>query len=595
MDRMSKEIEAAGMQINERGVIMKAIVRFLNSLSVKIIGSIVILVTLLIFLIGILSYQVFSKALLNEIADRTREVAEFAVYCVEGWSFSEYLDIGKEVMEEYRYSEYEELRKEFGDNFAGAVRTYDQTTTDLLSLSRNRDIMQLGLIIPDPSTGYSEAAVIYGYIKGPEDPKVDTDVFLDLGDRVKIDTEEDRLAIRRVMEAENMEEIVIDYFSEEEHPACLTAILGVTNGIGLPEGVIVVVRSIQSVVDAWDRYLIGLSITGVGMILIGILLVGFYLRIRVVKPVGTLVAEADRFARESVRPDRVLAENVGSITEIRTLARSIDKMEEDTVNNMGELARMSRESERMDTELALAGDLQKNLLPKGDVISGRPEIDISALMVPAREVGGDFYDFFLVDENHMVLMIADVSDKGMGAAFFMAVAKTLLKGRAGMGGSAAEIVTYVEEKLSEENENGMFITAWLGILDLTTGDVNACNAGHNFPAVLKADSEEGYQLIKTEHGPPLCFLPGLPHVEYNFRMNPGDRLFLYTDGVTEAKNAAGERFGNDRLIRALNDDRLIGNESLILRVKAAVDLFAGEEPQFDDITMVSLTFLGNKK
>ena len=253
--------------------------------------------------------------------------------------------------------------------------------------------------------------------------------------------------------------------------------------------------------------------------------------------------------------------------------KSIDKMERDTVDNMEELARMSRESERMDTELALAGDLQKNLLPKGDVISRMPEIDVSALMEPAREVCGDFYDFFLIDGNRMVLLIADVSDKGMG-------------------GSAAEIITYVEEKLSEENENGMFITTWLGILDLTTGDVNACNAGHNFPAILKADSEEGYQIIKTEHGPPLCFLPGLPHIEYHFRMNPGDRLFLYTDGVTEAKNPEGERFGNDRLLRALNDDRVTGNESLILRVKAAVDHFAGAEPQFDDITMVSLTFLG---
>ena len=574
---------------------MKAIGRFLNSLSVKIIGSIVVLVTLLIILIGILSYQVFTTALLNEIDDRTKEAAEFGGYSVEDWPLSLYLEMGQDTLYEHEFDDYEELRKEFGDTFAGTVKTFGETTLNLIALSRRRDIVQLGLIVPDASTGYSEASVIFYFIKGPKDSEVDADIYMDLGERITIVTEADRQAIRRIMERESTEEIVIDYSREGDYPACMIAfqpVIGGAEGIDNPDGVIVVVRTIQNVVDTWNRYVIGLSITGAVLILIGILMIGLYLRVRVVKPVAKIVAEADRFARESIRTDRILAEDVGSITEIRTLAKSIDKMERDTVDNMEELARMSRESERMDTELALAGDLQKNLLPKGDVISRMPEIDVSALMEPAREVGGDFYDFFLIDGNRMVLLIADVSDKGMGAAFFMAVAKTLLKGRAGMGGSAAEIITYVEEKLSEENENGMFITTWLGILDLTTGDVNACNAGHNFPAILKADSEEGYQIIKTEHGPPLCFLPGLPHIEYHFRMNPGDRLFLYTDGVTEAKNPEGERFGNDRLLRALNDDRVTGNESLILRVKAAVDHFAGAEPQFDDITMVSLTFLG---
>ena len=315
-----------------------------------------------------------------------------------------------------------------------------------------------------------------------------------------------------------------------------------------------------------------------------------------VRPIAEVIREADRFARESVRAEGDLADKVGRVTEIRVLAESIDKMEADTLTNMETMNQMSRESERIDTELTLAAELQRNTMPKGTLLSGRKEFEISAQMDPAREVGGDFYDFFMIDETHLVLLVADVSDKGMGAAFFMAVSKTLLKARAGMGGSAAEIVTYAEEKLAEENENGMFITTWLGILDLTTGEVNACNAGHNFPAILKADSEEGYKIEKTVHGPPICFMPGLlPHLEYNFRLEPGDRLFLYTDGVTEAKNPEGERFGNDRLINALNEDRAVGNESLILRVKAAVDHFAGEEPQFDDITMVSLTFHGTEQ
>ena len=262
------------------------------------------------------------------------------------------------------------------------------------------------------------------------------------------------------------------------------------------------------------------------------------------------------------------------------------------MKNIEDLTRMSRESERMDTELSLAADLQMSVLPKAEKLSEQKEFDIAAEMHPAREVGGDFYDFFLLDDTHLVLIIADVSDKGVGAAFFMAVSKTMLRARVRMGGGPAEIITFVEERLSEENEAGMFITAWLGIVDLVTGEVSACNAGHNFPAILHQETGEGYKIVKTEHGPPICFLPGMPQMDYSFCLSPGDRIFLYTDGVTDAKNVEGERFGNERLEEALNADREIGDASLILRVKAAVDHFAGEEPQFDDISMVSFTFHG---
>ena len=194
-----------------------------------------------------------------------------------------------------------------------------------------------------------------------------------------------------------------------------------------------------------------------------------------------------------------------------------------------------------------------------------------------------------------MLRLAALSDKGVGAAFFMAVSKTLLKARASMKGTPAEIISFAEEKLSAENDEGMFVSVWLGIVDLVTGDVTACNAGHNYPAILRADTEEGFRLEKTEHGPPMCFLPGMPQTDYSFHLNPGDRIFLYTDGVTDAKNGSEDRFGNERLEEALNEDREIGDEALILRVKSAVEHFAGDEPQFDDMTMVSFTFRGRKE
>jgi serine phosphatase RsbU (regulator of sigma subunit) len=442
-------------------------------------------------------------------------------------------------------------------------------------------IKAVEVLVPDADTYYTKCTEIFGE---------DENNLYELGDEKKVESKKLKKMLEKIWTGEATEESMMEFSEETEITICKALVYG-----GELSGILLVRRSIQNIVSSWNRYLIGISILGGSLLLIGTLLIGLYLRVRIVKPVNRVTQEADRFARENVIAERKLSGTVGKITEIRVLAGSIDKMEEGTMKNMEEIAKMSRESERIDTELTLAANLQMSVLPKGEKFSGRSEFDVSAKMNPAREVGGDFYDFFFIDDTHLVLVIADVSDKGVGAAFFMAVSKTLLKARASMGGSPAEIVTFAEEKLSEENEAGMFITAWLGIVDIVTGEVRACNAGHNFPAILRADTQEGYRIDKTEHGPPICFLPGVPHVEYQFRLHPGDRLFLYTDGVTEAKNPEGERFGTERLVEALNNDREIGNASLILRVKAAVDHFAGAEAQYDDMTMVSFTYLRDGK
>jgi serine phosphatase RsbU (regulator of sigma subunit) len=465
---------------------------------------------------------------------------------------------------------------------------YRNTSAALETISEAQDIAQIGVVIPVQEKDYSEFTVIFSNLRGQEQD------YLHLGDRVAVDGEPDRTAIKNLWEEKTTEEVVLDPSGEENESATLSVMLPVyVKYISeKPIGILIVVRSIDTILATWKRYIIGIFAMGLGMILIGILMVGLYLRSRVVTPINLITKEADRFAKENFKAEKRLKDKVKSITEIRVLAKSIDKMEEDTVENIEKISQMTRESERLETELSFAADLQRNVLPKGEILSKRKEFDVAAQMNPAREVGGDFYDFFLIDDTHLVLLIADVSDKGMGAAFFMAVAKTLLKGRAGMGGKASEIITYVEEKLSEENENGMFVTVWLGIVDLTTGEVNACNAGHNFPAIMTKESEEGYRIVKTEHGPPICFLPGMGHVDHHFKLHPGDRIFLYTDGVTEAKRPDGERFGNDRLIEALNEDMLISDESLIFRVKTAVDQFSGDEPQYDDMTMLSFTYYG---
>ena len=569
---------------------MRPFIRFFNKLSIKIIASITLFVTLLTVMIGFFSYQVFTQTMLKESTAYATETADAVYQNSMVWDFQDYLNVGYDRMEELASLDQYELAEMTGEPDVRAFNAYSSTVSRLAHVLVSRDFNVLKIVIPKPEIGYTEYTVIFGQIFNSAEKTMD---ILNLGTVEKTESEDQREAIKRIWNGDSDEEILYDYSKVDGVDSVVTVIKALKVDGELPSAVLIVRRSIENMVQTWKRYVIGISIMGGSMILIGTLILGMYLRQRVVKPIDGIIKEADRFARENIKAEEELADNVGSITEIRVLAESIDKMEQDTINNMDTMNRMSRESERMDTELTLAADLQKNVLPDGAKLSGRKEFDVAALMHPAREVGGDFYDFFMIDDTHLVLLVADVSDKGMGAAFFMAVSKTLFKARAGMGGNAVDIITYAEQKLSEENENGMFITVWLGIIDLSTGEVNACNAGHNFPAIMKHDTEEGYHIEKTVHGPPVCFLPGMPHVEHNFRLEPGDRLFLYTDGVTEAKNPEGDRFGNDRLIKALNDDRAIGNESLIIRVKAAVDHFAGEEPQFDDITMVSFTFLGS--
>ncbi len=577
---------------------MSSIVRFLNRLSVRIITTIVLLVSLLVVIICFFAFQVFTQTMIREAVKFTEEIAESASMGAATCNYQELLELGQDGLAEVDAGiEYGTLKIDrsglFLPNESKEVNlyySYYNLHNRIMPYFTMKDITHLEVIVPDPDTHYLKYAAIFGLVINSDG----SGHLDDLGDEKTIESKKLKNLVESLWNGTETDDYIIDYTSEGADRNEITVCRRIYYQKEAT-GLLIVKRSIDNVVKSWNRFVIGISVIGGSLVLIGTLLMGVYLRIRIGKPLRKVTMEANRFARANEVAEHRLAGHVGNITEIRGLAESIDKMEEDTMKNMDEIAQMSRESERIETELSLAASLQVSVLPKSERFSDREEFDVAALMHPAREIGGDFYDFFFIDDTHLVLLIADVSDKGVGAAFFMAISKTLLKARASMIGSPAEIVSFAEEKLSEENEQGMFITAWLGIVDLVTGEVKACNAGHNYPALMRADTGEGYRIEKTEHGPPICFLPDMQQVDYEFRMNPGDRLFLYTDGVTEAKNPKGARFGNARMIEALNEDREIGDESLILRLKAAVDRFAGEEPQYDDISMVSFTYHGRRE
>ena len=205
-------------------------------------------------------------------------------------------------------------------------------------------------------------------------------------------------------------------------------------------------------------------------------------------------------------------------------------------------------------------------------------------------MGGDFYDFFFIDDDHLCLVMADVSGKGVPAALFMVISKTLIKNRAQMGDSPAEIMKNVNTQLCDGNEAEMFVTVWVAILEISTGKGIAANAGHERPAIRRKDGK--FELLFYRHSPALAMMDGIRFKEHEFQLNPGDSLFVYTDGVPEATDVRNELFGNERMLDALNRDPDAEPETLLRTVRQEVDEFTGEAPQFDDITMLGLKYLG---
>ena len=256
-----------------------------------------------------------------------------------------------------------------------------------------------------------------------------------------------------------------------------------------------------------------------------------------------------------------------------------------------ETHRAAAERERINNELSLAAQIQADMLPNVfPAFPDRSDFDIYASMVPAKEVGGDFYDFFLVDDDHLCMVMADVSGKGVPAALFMMASKIILANNAMAGKSPAQILTDTNTSICTHNRQEMFVTVWLGILELSTGKLTAANAGHEYPVLKRPDGR--FELLKDKHGFILGGMEGVKYREYELRIEPGAKLFLYTDGIPEAMDAENRLFGTGRMLEALNRGPEAVPEQILKNVRAAVDAYVKEAEQFDDLTMLCLSYRG---
>ena len=372
----------------------------------------------------------------------------------------------------------------------------------------------------------------------------------------------------------------------------MTAMTPVLHDDGTMAGYVMADISMNAVMNTQRTFLIALAA------LLAVLTIGFIvlfllvMRKKVIRPIDQLTQATGAFIQNN---EAELAAGTAcvNVPEIRTgdevelLANSFRKMEEDMISYIRSFMAITAEKERIGAELNVATQIQADMLPRiFPAFPERPEFDIYASMTPAKEVGGDFYDFFLVDDDHLAMVIADVSGKGVPAALFMVIAKTLLKNAAQTGLSPKAVLEKVNNQLCENNEAEMFVTVWLGFYEISTGRLTAANAGHEYPAIQRANGD--FELFKDRHGFVLAGMENARYREYELELGLGDTLFVYTDGVAEATDSANTLYGTDRMLEALNCGRNQVPEELLRYVKQDIDRFVGGAPQFDDITMLAI-------
>lgn len=464
---------------------------------------------------------------------------------------------------------------------------YSRVEKTLNTLKRDGEITYLSLVIPD------EDSVTF-YIDGcvPEmgdDPAnqltYGTDVLYTDAANDEADLQKYLLIWGMYAENKGTDEPLVTDNSYGYNYTAVSPILD-ENGQAIAE--IQYILDMQEVRDRLNGFLYNMLGISFCIICAALLLYILLVKWMVLNPVEKL----SEFTTEITRTGNFGKQEIEIKTgdEIEALGQSFNYMMERLEDYIKDLTVVTAEKERIGAELNVATQIQSSMLPCiFPAFPDRDELDIYATMTPAKEVGGDFYDFFMVDERHVAIVIADVSGKGVPAALFMVIGKTLIKDHTQPGRDLGEVFTEVNNILCESNDNGMFITAFEGVLDLVTGEFRYANAGHEMPFIYR--KEGGYEAYKIRPGFVLAGMENIKYKEQKIQLNIGDKIFQYTDGVTEATDRDNQLYGMDRLHKVLNEKCLDCNPEQTLKlVKEDIDAFVGDNDQFDDITMLCLEY-----
>ena len=535
-----------------------------NSIALNIIGAIVALLILFGSIITTIGYFSFTESFKKEYAVTTYHMANTATALVNGDHLDEYL-AGEETEEYLRTERY------------------------LDAYCKKMNVSLVYVIAVDTSD-YGRFVSIFNLL---DNTVGDTSYTKwELGHQRETTNDEYRQKYRAMYEQTAPYETVYRRKVSDGQRPHITTMVPVRDSAGKTAGVLCIQRPMRELTDARRPYLLRIAAGAILMCIVVGVGAAIYIRTQFIRPIRKVSDEATRFAKENVKGEPL--GQISKLYEIANLARSIDTMETDMANYVENLTAATAERERMGTELSLASAIQAASIPNVfPAFPDRKDFDIYASMTPAKEVGGDFYNFFLIDDNHLMIVIGDVSGKGVPGALFMMVTNILISDRAHLGGSPGEILTTVNQSICEHNQAEMFVTIWLGILELSTGRIVAANAGHDDAAICRKGGS--FELFKTRHGFVLGGMEGIRYREFEIRLEPGDKLFLYTDGVSEATDASCGMFGMERTIEALNRFKEQTPQEILAGVHESVDAFVGEAPQFDDLTMLCLHYPGPQK
>lgn len=364
----------------------------------------------------------------------------------------------------------------------------------------------------------------------------------------------------------------------------ITAMTPVRTSSGKIIAVLGAQKSIQEYVDANRNFMNRVLLVELLFGAFFFILFTMYFSHFIIKPLTIITHETDHFASYGGAPsDRLL--EIKNHDEIGILAHSVHQMEYDVCKNMEELKSVTAEKERISTELSVAAKIQSDMLPKDyPAFPDRTDFDLFATMTPAKEVGGDLYDYIMLDPDHLMITVGDVSGKGVPAALFMGKCKVLIALYSLLGLQPKDILERANIQLCKGNESGLFVTVWLGIFTFSTGELKFANAGHPFPVIYQ---NKEFNFLKTKPNFVLGSMEYIPYEEHSITLKKGDRIFIYTDGVTEANNSESNLFGEDRLLEAMKNTENLTAPDTLKKVRESIDTFTGPAEQFDDITMLN--------
>lgn len=554
-----------------------------RSLSRKVRRAVAISCVLLGMLIQVIGITLYGLILVREYEHLASNAAKQVSIAVRhGSEFDTLTDDILSVYSAYTQAEREDMDPENYRSLYAEIeknRPYYYLEGMLASYCKSTDVHDVSLAIPDPETGDLIVIVDAGG-NAPQKP----------GDRKDVSAR-----FLRAFHNWNKENELLQYRLIHKTGLVCTVVIPVANEEGRMVAYMFVDVAMQALLADMNKFAAPITLA---ILLVTTLITWILVRMMrkaVVEPVNAIAGAAQTYVSDKrsglEENNHFSGLNIQTGDEVENLSQTMADMEREILDIEKALTSATAESERISTELDMARRIQAESLPNVfPPFPERTEFDIYASMHPAKEVGGDFYDFFLLDADHLGLVIADVSGKGVPASLFMMISMMLIRIAVNSGLSPAAALAYVNEHICENNPEEMFVSVWLGILDLRNGKMIAANAGHEYPFVKPADGP--FTLLRDKHGFVIGGMAGLKYKEYELDFAPGAKLFVYTDGLPEATSTNVELFGLDRVTEALNRAGGGSPEEILKGMGDTVNDFVGEAEQFDDLTMLCIQYNG---